>query len=140
MDNLTAPKAGDPLKATWAQDVVDEIRRQDIIPGNGLRKTKTTLGTVLELDRGKKTILSPQLTMTGTSFLCRIVGGSAAGYWRVQVYPDGMTGEPMRDERGNTKEFYACATELWDDGTNLIGKWVVCHFFPCAIIAGDDQP
>ena len=58
MDRLTIPKVGDGTSAKWAKQVVDEIRRQEIIPGNGLKKTVTVNGTVLSLDIPKKTAVA----------------------------------------------------------------------------------
>lgn len=134
MERLTAPKVGDPLKAKWAQEVVDEIRRQEIIPGNGLNKKVTSKGTVLEMERSKKLNLSTNVQVSpGTSFLGKIVGGNAQTFWQVSLYPNGMNGQ-------SAGTYYACANELWANGANLIGKWVIVHFFPCAIIAGEEFP
>ena len=135
MDRLTEPKVGDPLQARWAQEVVDEIRRQEIIPGNGLKKSVTGKGTVIEMEKSKKVNISPEIKVSaGTSFLAKIVGGNAQSYWQVQLYPNGMNGKPAPGT------YYACANELWANGTNLIGKWTIVHFFPCAIISGEEFP
>ena len=133
MDRLSIPKVGDPMSAKWAQEVVDEIRRQEIIPGNGLRKKETTKGTVIELDGSKDENASPNVEIkSNTSFLAKIVGGSANTFWTVTLYPNGMNGKP-----GQT--YYAVANELCANGTNLIGKWVIVHFFPCAIVVGEEM-
>lgn len=50
MDRLTEQKAGNKATAKWANEVVAELRRLSIIPGNGIRKTVTSNGTVLDLD------------------------------------------------------------------------------------------
>lgn len=50
MDRLTVPRPGDGMSARWAANVVEEIRRQNIIPGNGIKKTTSSTGTVLEID------------------------------------------------------------------------------------------
>lgn len=133
MDRLTVPKVGDPLKAKWAQEVVDEIRRQEVIPGNGLRKKVTDSGTILEMESSRKQNINMNLAISaGTSFLAKIVGGSAMTYWNIELYPNGMDGAPA------SGTYYACANELLANGTNLIGKWVIVHFFPSAIICGEE--
>jgi len=135
MDRLTIPKVNDPITVKWAQEVVDEIRRQEIIPGNGLNKKVTSKGTILEMERSKKINVSPQINVSaGTSFLAKIVGGDAKSYWQVQLYPNGMNGKPA------SGTYYAVANELWANGTNLIGKWTIVHFLPCAIISGEEFP
>ena len=55
MDRLTEQKAGNKATAKWANEVVAELRRLNIIPGNGIRKTVTSNGTVLDLDIPQKT-------------------------------------------------------------------------------------
>lgn len=50
MDRLTEQKAGNKATAKWANEVVAELRRLNIIPGNGIRKTVTSNGTVIDLD------------------------------------------------------------------------------------------
>jgi hypothetical protein len=50
MDRLTEQQAGNKATARWANQVVDELRRQHLIPGNGIRVTVTGSGTVIALD------------------------------------------------------------------------------------------
>lgn len=50
MDRLTEQQAGNKATAKWANQVVDELRRQHLIPGNGIRVTVTGSGTVIALD------------------------------------------------------------------------------------------
>ena len=56
MDRLTVPKVGDKITAKWAASLIDEIRRQKIVPGPGYKTKVTSQGTVLALtderDRG----------------------------------------------------------------------------------------
>lgn len=49
MDRLKLPNVGDKITAKWARDIIDEVRRQNIIPGRGLKKTVTSSGTILTL-------------------------------------------------------------------------------------------
>ena len=55
MDRLTEQKAGNKATAKWANEVVAELRRLNISPGNGIRKTVTSNGTVIDLDIPQKT-------------------------------------------------------------------------------------
>lgn len=50
MDRLTTQQAGNPATAKWANEVVDELRRQKLISGNGVRLTVTSSGTRIDLD------------------------------------------------------------------------------------------
>ena len=50
MDRLSEVQAGSKATARWANQVVDELRRLKIVPGNGIRITTTASGTVISLD------------------------------------------------------------------------------------------
>lgn len=50
MDRLNEVQAGSKATAKWANQVVDELRRLKIVPGNGIRVTVTGSGTVISLD------------------------------------------------------------------------------------------
>lgn len=50
MDRLNEVQAGSKATAKWANQVVDELRRLKIVPGNGIRVTTTASGTVISLD------------------------------------------------------------------------------------------
>jgi hypothetical protein len=49
MDRLNEVQAGSKATAKWANQVVDELRRLKIVPGNGIRVTVTASGTVIAL-------------------------------------------------------------------------------------------
>lgn len=139
MDRLDIPKVGDPIAAKWAQAVVDTIRRQEVIPGNGLRKTVTDKGTTLNMNRTKNKNIIAQINMfPNASFLAKIVGGDAQTFFEINLYPNGMNGKPYQNSSGNTVTFYAQACDMVAQGSNLIGRWCIVHFIPCAVIAGED--
>lgn len=50
MDRLNSVKPKDRTSAAWANEVIAELRRLNIIPGNGIRKTVTSKGTRIDLD------------------------------------------------------------------------------------------
>lgn len=50
MDRLTEQQAGNRATAKWANEVVDELRRQHLIPGNGIRITTNSNGTRIDID------------------------------------------------------------------------------------------
>lgn len=50
MDRLNSVKPTDRTSAAWANAVIEELRRLNIIPGNGIKKTVTSKGTRIDLD------------------------------------------------------------------------------------------
>lgn len=50
MDRLTEQQAGNRATAKWANEVVDELRRLKLIPGNGIRITTNSNGTRIDID------------------------------------------------------------------------------------------
>ena len=50
MDRINGVKAGTGISARWGNDIVDQIRRLHLIPGNGIKVSTTSKGTRIELD------------------------------------------------------------------------------------------
>ena len=93
MVNLKPPRPGDGLSARWAAGVVTELRRQELIPGPGLRKTVTAKGTRIDLD---PSALGVRKAAGGTDVVPCITTGQPAqacqGY-PAALYADGI-GKP----------------------------------------------
>lgn len=53
MDRLNTPKVGDKITAKWANEIVSQIRRQQLVPGPGYRLKTTSSGTVITFDSKK---------------------------------------------------------------------------------------
>lgn len=55
MDRLNIPKVGDKITAKWANEIVSQIRRQQLVPGPGYRLKTTSSGTVIAFtdEKGK---------------------------------------------------------------------------------------
>ena len=47
MNRLNTPKVGDKITAKWANEIVSQIRRQQLVPGPGYRLKTTSNGTVI---------------------------------------------------------------------------------------------
>ena len=50
MDRINGVKAGTGIRASWGNDIVDQIRRLHLIPGNGIKISTTSKGTRIDLD------------------------------------------------------------------------------------------
>ena len=74
MDRIHIAKVGDKITAKWANDLIDEIRRQNIIAGNGLRKTTTKDGTILSLDTSKSTNAKVDMHLPSDVYIAQVVG------------------------------------------------------------------
>lgn len=132
MDRLTEQKAGNKATAKWANEVVAELRRLNIIPGNGIRKTVTSNGTVIDLD-------IPQ----------QVAGGKSTPL-EDAVYFAVVTGEPEED--GSFKaDLYTSkfgevvarnVTVFLPDLTHFtriqIGTELLVHRINVTLLAGDD--
>ena len=53
MNRLNTPKVGDKITAKWANEVISQIRRQQLVPGPGYRLKTTSNGTVITFDSKK---------------------------------------------------------------------------------------
>ena len=74
MDRMRVVKVGDKITAKWANDLISEVRRQNIIPGNGLKKTVTSSGTILSLDTSKKSKGEVNLILPNEVYIAQVVG------------------------------------------------------------------
>lgn len=50
MDRINGVRAGTGISAKWGNDIVDQIRRLHLIPGNGIKVSTTSKGTRIDLD------------------------------------------------------------------------------------------
>ena len=54
-DRINGVKAGTGIRASWGNDIVDQLRRLHLIPGNGIKISTSSKGTVISLDKVEET-------------------------------------------------------------------------------------
>ena len=54
-DRINGVKAGTGIRASWGNDIVDQLRRLHLIPGNGIKISTSSKGTVISLAQGVDT-------------------------------------------------------------------------------------
>ena len=89
MDRINSPASGDRIRAKWASDIVDQIRRLNIIPGNGIRKTVTSKGVRIDVD------VPPDQSGGGGVCIsdvipCIVSGGTAESGYSADLYANGL--------------------------------------------------
>lgn len=91
--NLKKPEPGQPLKVSWGNSVVDAIKSITPIAGKNVRLTRTSNGTVINIDVDE---LKKSVTGDGGAYAipCRVTGGSALHGYDVTVYGDGLLFPP----------------------------------------------
>ena len=131
MDRLNNQSVGDKITAKWANEIVDELRRLNIIPGNGLRKSVTKDGTVLDLDVPKKTSVEEgEALKEEVYFAIATTNGSEDGSFKADLYnPKGNL------VRRNVTVFLPDLTHYTrvKSGTELL-----VHKINVSLLAGDD--
>lgn len=133
MDRLTEQKAGNKATAKWANEVVAELRRLNIIPGNGLRKTVTSSGTILDLDNGKKTTSGGSATPLEDAVYFAVVTGAPEedGSFKADLYTSKIGKLVAR----NVTVFLPDLTHF----TRVqVGTEILVHRISVALLAGDD--
>lgn len=89
MDRLNEVQAGSKATAKWANQVVDELRRLKIVPGNGIRVTVTGSGTVIALDTPAESSNASGVAISDV-IPCKVVGGDAITGYDVYLYANGI--------------------------------------------------
>ena len=92
MDRINGVKAGTGISARWGNDIVDQIRRLHLIPGNGIKISTTSKGTRIELDLPQEQSSSSGVAISDV-IPCKITesgdGAQLSGY-SVALYANGF--------------------------------------------------
>lgn len=133
MDRISGVNPGTGIRASWGNGVVDELRRQYIIPGNGIKVTRTTKGTVIEIDS------PPEQQAGGTSgevvsdvIPCLVYGGTGLTGYDATLYANGLG-----EKSTGTGTLYCpeVSTHAYlPDGTS-----VLAHVCPATYTASDEE-
>lgn len=91
MDRINGVKAGTGIRASWGNDIVDQIRRLHLIPGNGIKISTTSKGTRIDLDLPQEPSNVNAGEVVSDVIPCIVTGGSAdlSGY-NVDLYANGF--------------------------------------------------
>lgn len=132
MDRLTEQKAGNKATAKWANEVVAELRRLNIIPGNGIRKTVTSNGTVIDLDIPQQVAGGKSTPLEDAVYFAVAVGNSEDdGSFKADLYTSKFGEVVARN-----------ATIFLPDLTHFTriqkGTELLVHRISVTLLAGDD--
>lgn len=132
MDRLTEQKAGSKATAKWANEVVAELRRLNIIPGNGIRKTVTSNGTVIDLDIPQQVAGGKSTPLEDAVYFAVAVGNSEDdGSFKADLYTSKFGEVVARN-----------ATVFLPDLTHFTriqkGTELLVHRISVTLLAGDD--
>ena len=132
MDRLTEQKAGNKATAKWANEVVAELRRLNIIPGNGIRKTVTSNGTVIDLDIPQQVAGGKSTPLEDAVYFAVAVGNSEEdGSFKADLYTSKFGEVVARN-----------ATVFLPDLTHFTriqkGTELLVHRISVTLLAGDD--
>lgn len=93
-DRINKVVPGTGIRASWGNDIVDQIRRLHLIPGNGIKISTTSKGTRIELDLPQES--SSRVNAISDVIPCIInetpegeETGAMAGF-NVTLYPNGF--------------------------------------------------
>lgn len=89
MDRINGVRAGTGIRASWGNDVIDQLRRLHLIPGNGIKVSTSSKGTRIDLDLPQES--SSNANAIASDVIPCIVGNSngAKGY-DVTLYANGF--------------------------------------------------
>ena len=94
-DRINKVVPGTGIRASWGNDVIDQLRRLHLIPGNGIKISTSSKGTVISLDKveesqsGSVNAISDVVPCLINSTPSGQQVGSMAGF-SVIMYPNGF--------------------------------------------------
>lgn len=90
-DRINKVVPGTGIRASWGNDVIDQLKRLHIIPGNGIKVSTSSKGTVISLAQGDESSSASGGTVSDV-IPCIVQGGEGdplAGF-PVTLYPEGF--------------------------------------------------
>lgn len=137
-DRINKVVPGTGIRASWGNDVIDQLRRLKIIPGNGIKVSTSSKGTVIALkDEGSKgpnkgdTVMSDVMPCTiRAAGEDELVGGMQG--FPVTLYPNGFF-----DAR-NTEDGKLYLPEVTTHTQLPVGTSILAHVCPCNYTQSDE--
>lgn len=90
-DRINKVVPGTGIRASWGNDVIDQLRRLHLIPGNGIKISTSAKGTVISLDKVEESSSSSGVAISDV-IPCILSSGSSSpieGY-QVELYAKGF--------------------------------------------------
>lgn len=96
-DRINKVVPGTGIRASWGNDVIDQLRRLHLIPGNGIKISTSAKGTVISLDLAEEQINKAEGVVSDV-IPCIIAQGTenAVEGYQVYLYANGL-GESQTD-------------------------------------------
>ena len=91
-DRINKVVPGTGIRASWGNDVIDQLRRLKIIPGNGIKVSTSAKGTVISLDLAEEQVNNAEGVVSDV-IPCIVVGeggGSPTQGYPVDLYANGF--------------------------------------------------
>lgn len=90
-DRINKVVPGTGIRASWGNDVIDQLRRLHLIPGNGIKISTSAKGTVISLDIPQEQNGGGGVAVSDV-IPCIVTGNTddpIHGY-KVELYPNGL--------------------------------------------------
>lgn len=132
-DRINKVVPGTGIRASWGNDVIDQLRRLHLIPGNGIKISTSAKGTVISLDKVEETSSSSGVAISDV-IPCILLSGSSnpiEGY-KVYLYAKGF-GE------GYTGEGTLYLPEVTPSTQLPMGTAVLAHVCEANFTQSDEQ-
>ena len=136
-DRINKVVPGTGIRASWGNDVIDQLRRLHLIPGNGIKVSTSSKGTVISLkDEGSTINKGDSVTSDVVPCIIRKAGedeqvGGMQGF-AVTLYPNGFF-----DAR-NTENGKLYLPEVTTHTQLPVGTSILAHVCPCNYTQSDE--
>lgn len=99
-DRINKVVPGTGIRASWGNDVIDQLRRLHLIPGNGIKISTSSKGTRIDLDLPQESSAS-NVNAISDVIPCVVYRSSSDGYkgYAVSLYANGFNEGSTGDGR-----------------------------------------
>ena len=132
-DRINKVVPGTGIRASWGNDVIDQLRRLKIIPGNGIKVSTSAKGTVISLDKVEETSNASGVAMSDVipCIINQTTNDPINGY-SVDLYANGL-----QQESTGTGILYL--PEVTTHTKLPINTAILAHICPATFTQSDEE-
>lgn len=132
-DRINKVVPGTGIRASWGNDVIDQLRRLHLIPGNGIKISTSSKGTRIELDLPQESVSNAESAISDV-IPCIVTGTTLSlrdGY-DVALYRNGF-GE------GQSGNGHLYLPEVATHTTLPVGTSILAHICEATFTQSDED-
>lgn len=125
-DRINKVVPGTGIRASWGNDVIDQLRRLKLIPGNGIKISTSSKGTRIDLDLPQESS-SGESSVTGPVIPLYLTSYHSGGAYKGATFKVAGTNETNVDGENTIYFPYICPSTTLPLGCTVLAAKVESH-------------